>query len=65
MCASTRFPEAISLGNIKAKTIIKTLTFLFQQVRHELNIKQFKSNAYHPDILLRSSGKISQDLNKI
>jgi hypothetical protein len=37
----------ITLRNIKAKTIIKTLTILFQQVMHALNIKQFKSNAYH------------------
>ena len=28
MCASTRFPEAIPLRNIKAKTIIKALTIL-------------------------------------
>jgi hypothetical protein len=26
MCASTRFPEAIPLSNIKAKTITKALT---------------------------------------
>ena len=25
MCASTRFPEAIPLGNISAKTIVKAL----------------------------------------
>ena len=72
MCASTRFPEAIPLSNIKAKTITKALTILvlllwfflkqFSQIRdpivfliyfmyymYELNIKQFKSNAYHPE----------------
>jgi hypothetical protein len=42
-------PEAIPLRNIKAKTIIKTLTILLQQVRHAFIIKQFKSNAYHPE----------------
>ncbi|MDA3074185.1 DDE-type integrase/transposase/recombinase, partial [Campylobacter sp. JMF_10 EL2] len=71
MCASTRFPEAIPLRNIKAKTIVKALvkffTFvglpksvqsdqgsnfmsgLFQQVMHELGIKQYRSSAYHPE----------------
>ena len=54
MCASTRFPEAIPLRNIKAKAIIKTLTFLFQQVRQlklklKLKLKQFETNAYHPE----------------
>ena len=29
MCASTRFPEAIPLRNIKAKTIVKALTKFF------------------------------------
>ena len=29
MCASTRFPEAIPLQNIKAKTIVKALTKFF------------------------------------
>ena len=29
MCASTRFPEAIPLGNIKSKTIVKALTKFF------------------------------------
>jgi hypothetical protein len=28
MCATTRFPEAIPLSNIKAKTITKALTIL-------------------------------------
>ena len=46
---SPSIPEAIPLRNIKAKTIIKTLTILFQQVMHALNIKQFKPNAYHPE----------------
>ena len=32
MCASTRFPEAIPLRNIKAKTIVKALTKLFMLV---------------------------------
>ena len=71
MCASTRFPEAIPLWNIKAKTIVKALvkffTFVglpksvqsdqgsnfmsgtFQQVMHELGIKQYRSSAYHPE----------------
>ena len=71
MCASTRFPEAIPLRNIKTKTIVKTLvkffTFvglpksvqsdqgsnfmsgIFQQVMHELGIKQYRSSAYHPE----------------
>ena len=71
MCTSTRFPEAIPLRNIKAKTIVKALakffcfvgipkniqsdqgsnfmSGLFQQVMHELGIKQFKSSAYHPE----------------
>ena len=29
MCASTRFPEAIPLSNIKAKTVNKALTICF------------------------------------
>ena len=71
ICASTRFPEAIPLGNIKTKSIVKALTkfFLFfglpksiqsdqgsnfmsgifQQVMHELGIKQYNSSAYHPE----------------
>ena len=71
MCVSTRFPEAIPLRNIKAKTIVQALTkfftlvglpksiqsdqgsnfmsCLFQQVMHELGIKQFRSSAYHPE----------------
>ncbi|KAK3084422.1 hypothetical protein FSP39_016366 [Pinctada imbricata] len=71
MCTSTRFPEAIPLRNIKAKTIVKALTKffsfvgapkaiqsdqgsnfmsgLFQQVMHELGIRQYKSSAYHPE----------------
>ena len=71
MCASTRFPEAIPLRNIKTKTIVKALTKLFslfglpksiqsdqgsnfmsgifQQVMHELGIKQYNSSAYHPE----------------
>ena len=71
MCASTRFPEAITLRNIKTKTIVKALvkffTFVglpksvqsdqgsnfmsgvFQQVMHELGIKQYRSSAYHPE----------------
>jgi hypothetical protein len=46
---SPSIPEAIPLRIIKAKTIIKTLTILFQQVRHALNIKQFNYNVYHPE----------------
>ena len=71
MCASTRFPEAIPLRNIKTKTIVKALvkffTFvglpksvqsdqgsnfmsgIFQQVMHDLGIKQYRSSAYHPE----------------
>ena len=71
MCASTRFPEAIPLRNIKRKTIVEDLvkffTFvglpksvqsdqgsnfmsgIFQQVMHELGIKQYRSSAYHPE----------------
>ncbi|CAB3980524.1 Retrovirus-related Pol poly, partial [Paramuricea clavata] len=71
MCASTRFPEAIPLRNIKTKTIVQALTKfftlvglpksiqsdqgsnfmsgIFQQVMHELKIKQYKSTAYHPE----------------
>ena len=71
MCASTQFPEAIPLRNIKAKSIVKGLTKfftfvglpkaiqsdqgskfmsnLFQQVMHQLGIKQYKSSAYHPE----------------
>ena len=71
MCTSTRFPEAIPLRNIKAKTIVKALTKffsfvgvpkaiqsdqgsnfmsgLFQQVMHELGVRQYKSTAYHPE----------------
>ena len=71
MCASTRFPEAIPLRNIKTKTIVKAFvkffTFvglpksvqsdqgsnfmsgIFQQVMHELGIKQYRSSAYHPE----------------
>ena len=71
MCASTRFPEAISLRNIKIKTIMRALvkffTFVglpksvksdqgsnfmsgvFQQVMHELGIKQNRSSAYHTE----------------
>ena len=29
MCASTRFPEAIPLGNIKTKTIVRDLVKFF------------------------------------
>ncbi|CAB4005229.1 Retrovirus-related Pol poly from transposon, partial [Paramuricea clavata] len=71
MCVSTRFPEAIPLRNIKAKTIVEALTKfftlvglpksiqsdqgsnftsgLFQQIMHELGIKQYNSSAYHPE----------------
>ncbi|CAB4033082.1 Transposon Ty3-I Gag-Pol poly [Paramuricea clavata] len=71
MCVSTRFPEAIPLRNIKAKTIVEALTKfftlvglpksiqsdqgsnftsgLFQQIMHELGIKQYTSSAYHPE----------------
>ena len=71
MCASTRFPEAIPLRNIKTKTIVKALvkffsfvglpksvqsdqgsnfmSGVFEQVMHELGIKQYRSSAYHPE----------------
>ena len=71
MCASTRFPEAIPLRNIKTKTIVRALvkfftcvglpksvqsdqgsnfmSGIFQQVMHELGIKQYRSTAYHPE----------------
>ena len=71
MCASTRFPEAIPLRNIKTPAILKALvkfftlvglpksiqsdqgsnfmSNVFQQVVHELGIKQYKSSAYHPE----------------
>lgn len=71
MCASTRFPEAIPLRNIKTKSIAKALTKffslfglpksihsnqgsnfmsgVFQQVMHELGIKQYNSSAHHPE----------------
>ena len=71
LCASTCFPEAIPLRNIKTKTIVRALvkffTFVglpksvqsdqgsnfmsgvFQQVMHELGIKQYRSSAYHPE----------------
>ena len=70
-CASTRFPEAILLRNIKTKTIVDALikifslfglpkwiqfdqgsnfmSGIFQQVMHELKIRQFSSSAYHPE----------------
>ena len=71
MCTSTRFPEAIPLRNINAKTIVKALTKffsfvgapkaipsdqcsnfmsgLFQQVMHELGVRQYKSTAYYSE----------------
>ena len=71
MCASTRFPKAIQLRNIKTKLIVKALVKFFQfvglprsvqsdqgsnfmlgtfqQVMHELGIKQYKSLAYNPE----------------
>ncbi|KAL5015543.1 hypothetical protein ScPMuIL_007374, partial [Solemya velum] len=71
MCASTRFPEAIPLRNIKAHNIVKALvkfftlvglpkavqsdqgsnfmSGIFQQVMYQLQIKQYKSSAYHPE----------------
>ena len=66
MRASTRFPEAIPLRNIKTSlTKFFTLVSLpksiqsdqgsnfmsgtFQQILHELGIKQYKSTAYHPE----------------
>ena len=36
MCTSTRFPEAIPLRNIKAKTIVKALSFLLWLVFQNL-----------------------------
>ena len=65
MCASTRFPQAIPLRNIKTKTLDLRLVGLpksvqsdqgsnfmsgiFQQIMHEQGIKQYSSSAYHPD----------------
>ena len=71
MCVATRFPEAIPLRKINAKSIvgalIKFLTLvglpksiqsdqgsnfmsgIFQQVMHELGIRQYRSSAYHPE----------------
>ena len=58
MSTSTRFPEAIPLRNIKAKTIVKSIqpdqgsnlmSGIFQQVIYELVIHQYKSSAYHPE----------------
>ena len=71
MCASTRFPEAISLRNIKTLTNVKALVKfftlfglpksiqsnqgsnlvpnMFEQVIHELGVKQCQSSAYHPE----------------
>lgn len=70
MDLSSRFPEAIPLRSITAKTVVQALvqfftryglpkevqsdqgsnfmSGVFQQVMHELGIKQFKSTAYHP-----------------
>ena len=60
MCASTRFPEAIPLRNIKTKTIAKAvvkfftlvglpksnfMSGIFRQVMHEPGIKQYRSSA--------------------
>ena len=78
MCASTRFPKAIPLRDIKAKSIIKALTKffsfvsillsvqsdqgsnfmsgLFQQIMHELGIKQHVSSDYH----LNSQGALER-----
>ena len=78
MCASTRFPEAIPLRNIKTKTIVRALvkvftlvglpksvqsdqgsnfmSGVFQQVMHELGIKQYRSSAYH----LESKGALER-----
>ena len=68
MCSTTRFPEAIPLSNIKARTLSKALVKLFtlfglpeevqsdqgsnfmsgifQQVMHDLGVRQIKSSAY-------------------
>lgn len=47
MCISTRFPEAMPLRNIKAKTIVKALTKVFTLVRlpcgHEVRTKVLTS----------------------
>jgi hypothetical protein len=37
-----------SVKRVEAYIIVSSY-HLFQQVKHELNIKQFKSNAYHPE----------------
>jgi len=68
MCASTCFPKAVPLRNIKAPTIVKHLVKFFtlvgslqsdqgsnfmsglmQQVMTQLDIKQYRSLAYHPE----------------
>ena len=65
MCTSTRFREAIPLRNIKTKSKLFTfvglpksvqsdqgsnfMSGIFQQVMHELGIKQYRSSAYHPE----------------
>ena len=55
MCASTRFPEAISLRNIKSKSVVKTLVKFFKLVglpkivQSDQRIQQVKSSAYHPE----------------
>ena len=71
MCSTTRFPEAIPLRNIKARTVLNDLVNFFtlfglakevqsdqgsnfmrgtfQQVTHELGVRQIRSSAYHPE----------------
>ena len=39
MCTATRFPEAIPLHNIKAKTIVKALIKFFSRVGHPRSIQ--------------------------
>ena len=64
-CASTRFPEAIPKTIVKALVKFFTfvglpksvqsdkgsnfMSGIFQQVMHELGIKQYRSSAYHPE----------------
>ena len=46
MCASTRFPEAIPLRNIKAKTIVKALTKFFTLVGFPSSIQSDQGSSF-------------------
>jgi hypothetical protein len=58
MCASTRFPEAIPLSNIKAKTITKALTMLVLLLW--VFLKQF-SQSRDPIVFLIYFSKLSMN----